>query len=635
MLKCRSFTLDNVDNGALAHLGATLKVESGVHVDRKSLRSRRMAASFMFIVALSKAYNPQHIVSRVLTLSFVFAVLVLASATRRIHGAYTWALSYITCAALAQKTCSLNGAQPKRTSQTTRHSSKESKCALDDFWCSSFASKAVEPSAAQLHALVLRESEAARKWRGTGNISSRLEAIFSKVFCRIDDDKEFFEARQHLDGGLVFAADGAHWDLRYCLFDILSPKVRDACLSRCKEAAERCQGDRRKHPLMRGNVGQHPVNPDRVPWTYVPVSDVDDTLLPGHDDFLISGMDRSWRHDGSLYPGIVELHRQLRGDSVAEGGFFRHTTVLTARPPMLVRKLMTKLAPLVSTVVGDRLAILPGVGGLQMAQNVGAILGVGKFQRHIRRSSGGMSLDVRQQRLANLGVAKVNMFAQYAQIYPDCAGLFCFFGDDGQADVMASEEMLKLTTNVVLTCNGEPQPVLAFAAIHAVQPIASSDGRPQHLVSDAERGALVERLRLKFPPVGPPGVISAEVARATKPFHRFFYYEDVSDLARQLLDAGWLGSAQVAAIEEAFRSESEAPPKVLSSPRRRLLFGRQPTADVAREQAALVPGSPCSCKLAPGPSTLPVSPLATSRARRRASTMDDIGDDALRGLLAR
>merc|ERR1719282_940956 len=107
-------------------------------------------------------------------------------------------------------------------------------------------------------------------------------------------------------------------------------------------------------------------------------------------------MDCSWRHDGSLYPGVAELHRQLRGKA------FAHSTVLTARPPSLCQSLPQKLSKLATTHDGVRMGILPGATGMAMASNAGAIMAVGKFANHHRRNSGGLGIEGRQQYLANI-----------------------------------------------------------------------------------------------------------------------------------------------------------------------------------------------------------------------------------------
>merc|ERR1712194_179267 len=67
---------------------------------------------------------------------------------------------------------------------------------------------------------------------------------------------------------------------------------------------------------------------------YVVLSDVDDTILPGADHFKIAGVDRSWALDGSLYPGVVSMHEELRGTGPDD-----YTILFTARPPTMCKKL--------------------------------------------------------------------------------------------------------------------------------------------------------------------------------------------------------------------------------------------------------------------------------------------------------
>merc|ERR1712110_1061955 len=162
-------------------------------------------------------------------------------------------------------------------------------------------------------------------------------------------------------------------------------------------------------------------------------------------------MDQSWRRDGSLYPGVVELFNQLRGehsensdcsDSVMAG--FSHVVVLTARPPWMISSLQTKLQALIESSRTSRLGILPGAGGVQMVQNGMRILGCGKMRSHVRKESGGVGINQRLNQMKGIGETKVQRFKQYLQLFPDCAGFYVFLGDDGQADISAAYEMLRI-----------------------------------------------------------------------------------------------------------------------------------------------------------------------------------------------
>jgi len=167
------------------------------------------------------------------------------------------------------------------------------------------------------------------------------------------------------------------------------------------------------------------------------------------------------------------------------------------------------------------MAILPGKGGAAMCKNLVNIL---------------------RGNYTNLGNAKLLRFVQYSLLFPDYAGRFVFIGDDGQADLDAAQEMLALQSHQVAGSRTETTPdvpIIAFIAIHAVRNSAGVFNVPEQ-----DRIKKVQELRDKFPRVADaPGA-----ARNDLPLHRFFYYEDVKDLARQLRKAGWLDLAQQDAI---------------------------------------------------------------------------------------
>ena len=175
-----------------------------------------------------------------------------------------------------------------------------------------------------------------------------IKAEFAALFEQLDCDA-VLRIRQQLDSNLVFLKSGMV-DLRSIVFSVLEEadkaRVLKCIRTACKEAGSKG-----------GKVGQ------RGP--FVLLSDVDDTLLPGHDTFKIAGEDRSWKLDGSLYPGVVQLHKELRGDGPDD-----YTVLFTARPPSMCRKLVVTLHRLAGPEARPRLAILPGSGLMQGAKNV-------------------------------------------------------------------------------------------------------------------------------------------------------------------------------------------------------------------------------------------------------------------------
>eukprot|EP00930_Biecheleria_cincta_P032794 TRINITY_DN22732_c0_g1_i2.p1 TRINITY_DN22732_c0_g1~~TRINITY_DN22732_c0_g1_i2.p1 ORF type:complete len:240 (+),score=34.09 TRINITY_DN22732_c0_g1_i2:57-722(+) len=105
-------------------------------------------------------------------------------------------------------------------------------------------------------------------------------------------DEGVGRVRGILDSNLVFTpASRQHIDLRHLVFKELSMPDRQRVLRRihsaCAPPPASCQG-------------------------FVVLSDVDDTLLPGHDTFGIAGTDRSCELDGRFYPGVLRLHAELQ-----------------------------------------------------------------------------------------------------------------------------------------------------------------------------------------------------------------------------------------------------------------------------------------------------------------------------------
>lgn len=290
--------------------------------------------------------------------------------------------------------------------------------------------------------------------------------------------------RALLDGGLWFRSDSSAADLRSLVFEDLELQDQQRVLARIHATC---------------------VPPDPEQAGLVVLSDVDDTLLPGHDTLGISGSDRSWHLDGSLYPGVSRLHQELRnGLRDCYGGDY--SLLLTARPPRLTRHLPEKFAR-ITGVRNPRLGILPGEGGAKVAVNAVRCL-TGNYRK--------------------LGVTKLTRMKEYALLFPDYAGRFVFIGDDGQADLAAAEQMLRLTTSIFRRMDGVP--LLAFVAIKAC---VSDEGEN---VPAEVRDGIVDRMRKTYIPApgGPSGAIR----------HRFFYFEDYLDLAGQLTVAGWIAQAQ-------------------------------------------------------------------------------------------
>merc|ERR1712176_1111766 len=142
----------------------------------------------------------------------------------------------------------------------------------------------------------------------------------------------------------------------------------------------------------------------------------DDTLLPGHDVLKLAGEDRSANLDGSLYPGVVQLHKELRGS-----GPDCYSVLLTARPPSLCAKLKHKLADIAGDEHHQRMSILPGATLMKAVWN---------------------ALWIELGDCTELGKTKLVRFGEYMQLFPDMCGNFVFIGDDGQADSDITDKML-------------------------------------------------------------------------------------------------------------------------------------------------------------------------------------------------
>lgn len=305
------------------------------------------------------------------------------------------------------------------------------------------------------------------------------------------------QARAALDASLIFRVDGSPADLRSLVFEGLHESQQARVLNRIRDCC---------------------APPPADCYGFVLLSDVDDTLLPGHDALQIAGSDRSWHLDGRLYPGVSRTHLELRGGlRDAYGGDY--SVLLTARPPALVRSLGNKLKR-ITGLNNPRMAILPGEGNpADMAKNAVRAL-FGKYTQ--------------------LGETKRARAVEYARLFPEYAGRFVFIGDDGQADAEAARDMLAMRGDGA----SRAVPLFAFVAVKAVK---QTD---DYLVPTRQRTELVEVSRRQFPSFeNPPGATAA--ADGTR-HHRFFYFDDYQDLAEQLAEAGWIRSDQRDNILRAF-----------------------------------------------------------------------------------
>ena len=180
--------------------------------------------------------------------------------------------------------------------------------------------------------------------------------LFAKLFVRsfVDvPDTELRALRKLLESNLQFRHYTCHVDLRFVL-NAASSADRARLLRKIERAA---------HSYEPHHDGM-PLAADRP---FIVMSDVDDTVTPGHDALGVSGMDKSTAA-GSMYPCCVEMHKALRGAG-------QHTVMLTARPPFMVSSLARKLEALSAMADGDlRLGILPGVGPTKVVQGLVSIL---------------------------------------------------------------------------------------------------------------------------------------------------------------------------------------------------------------------------------------------------------------------
>lgn len=416
------------------------------------------------------------------------------------------------------------GLHDKTLDQTFDHcdASHDGKLSFDEFvdWLFVTGAPLSDPSEPELRLLQLQAKSKNFSFSLWGtSIGSEFATLFQAL-----PDEAVGRVRGALDSNLVFTpASRQHIDLRYLVFEELSEQESQQVLRRihnaCAPPPASCQG-------------------------FVVLSDVDDTLLPGHDKLGIAGTDRSCDLDGRLYPGALRLHTELRGFL---GSNRDYSVLLTARPPMLCASLAAKFhSHSLSGFDVPRLAILPGASGVSMAINAVSILA---------------------SSYSTLGKTKLARVKEYSLLFPDYAGRFVFLGDDGQADRDIADDMLSSRVPR-LRDDGKVEPgdklLFAFVAIHAVMDSAGS-----YKYTEEQRASQVSDLRAKHAAVKPPASISVPHGhpaqciastpgcsdKALPIFHRFFYFLDYADLAQQLANAGWITSRQKSSILQAVSTD--------------------------------------------------------------------------------
>jgi len=248
--------------------------------------------------------------------------------------------------------------------------------------------------------------------------------------------------RHEIDSNLVFSTQ-SHIDFLYIMeaLETKFPALFAECMPHCgKRKVENiidqpmsswencgdCGKRQSEDSVPSSSSSAMPAPYHREKRYYALLTDVDDTLLPSSDALNLGGCDESWRKDGTLYPGLAELHRILRGKNYPnnEPGSRGYSTCLTARPVSFIHNLKTKFPRL-----GRRLSILPGA-----------------IYDNMTRDD-----KIRYQNYAN---HKLRQFQKYMRIFTD--EHFIFFGDNGQGDVVAAEHMLKYRA-------------VAFCCIHIVE----------------------------------------------------------------------------------------------------------------------------------------------------------------------
>ena len=320
--------------------------------------------------------------------------------------------------------------------------------------------------------------------RGRGDAA--YAKLWLELFLRVGP-RESRRLRCALAGNLCFRRrDGAHLDVEFARRH-LSPADDARLIAHLRHAAERAP---------------------RKPGSYAVVSDVDDTMTPGGYGALgVAGTDTT-APEGSFFPGCAQLHREL-------GGPAGYSTLLTARPPPLVRSMIESArgAELLRAF-GPRIALLPGASAAaEVGTNLKNILVAGLVRRRRGpwRSLAEYAAHARR-RFSGLADHKTRAFASYAACYPDFAGAFCFLGDDAQGDYLVARDLLRLN-------DARGAPLLAWCAVKHAR---KRDGAAGDALTPAVQ---VEMLR---------------DARRESGDRRFFIFESYHDLAAQLHAADWI-----------------------------------------------------------------------------------------------
>jgi len=381
--------------------------------------------------------------------------------------------------------------------------------------------RVVSPAERELRRMF--QSEALVRKSSRSNFASSLLSFFQAL-----PPNAVPHCRAELDACAVFRQDGTLVDLRSLIFESeMSEYSRRQMLSIIERS---CEPPRRETP------------------GFVVLSDVDDTLLPGKDLLNISGCDRSWHQDGSLYPGVCCLHRQLRSGLRDEYGG-DYTVLLTARPPWLLHG-FTKRFPRLSGVQKARMGILPGEASRSAAVMNTARALVGNFSR--------------------IGDTKVLRMKEYAKLFPDLLGRFVFIGDDGQADLMVAQELLSQTERRPSPAKKSDGGGASSTIVHALAWVAVklvSSGNPSTKGRDKQEDceSFCQLMRMKYPALPPEAQVME--AAGPGPKHRFFFFTHYLDLAEQLAQASWISSAQRDAVERSFARDLLPDPVELAKER--------------------------------------------------------------------
>ena len=366
------------------------------------------------------------------------------------------------------------------------------------------------PPLSDAAAAVLRLQDTERSAKRQRNGDGTYAKLWLELFLNVDLE-ECLRVRCAVASNLCFRArDGAHLDVQFVRRH-LSPADDARLLARLATAA-------RHAPQTSG---------------FRVASDLDDTIVPGGYGALgVAGCDTTAPR-GSFYAGCAALHGELR-----PGGY---STLLTARPPRLVRALVAsdRGAELLRAL-GPRLGLSPGASRTsEVGANLKNILAARVGER-ARRFESLAAYDAHaRRRYGGLADHKVREFADWAAAYPDGDGRFVFVGDDHQGDYLVARRLLRLACAAPGGAEGATRPLLAFAAIKH----ARRRGEPP------DRDAL------------PPAVLAEmvdETRGAAGGDARFFVFDSYHDLAAQLHAAGWLDRDAKNRVVEASAQEQQA-----------------------------------------------------------------------------